>query len=115
MIGMSVALSLSHHYLGRYDKYASQMLAGKLAPINNFLPTSSWEYDVKAATLDCLNYGVPVEGAKALFEAIDKMPTRPAWTAFIVPPDANLKKTSKQLDKYQDDFFHGKLNLNDWK
>ena len=53
-------------------------------------------YGVKAAALNCLTDGVPVEGAVSLFDAIDKMPTRPAWTAFIAPPGANLKKMSKQ-------------------
>jgi hypothetical protein len=109
MIGMTLALSLSQHYLGHFDQYAGQMLAGKLVPINNFIPPDSWEAGVKAATLNCLNCAVAMEGAKALFEAIDKMPSRPAWTAFIVPPTADLKKLNKQLKTYEDEFFHGKL------
>ena len=109
MIGMTLALSLSQHYLGHFNQYAGQMLAGKLVPINNFIPPDSWEAGVKAATLNCLNCAVAMEGAKALFEAIDKMPHRPAWTAFIVPPAADLKKLNKQLKTYEEEFFHGKL------
>jgi hypothetical protein len=115
MIGMTVALSLSHHYLGRYNQYVGEMPANKPVPINNILLASAWEYDVRAAALNCLTDGLPVEGARALFDAIDKMPTRPPWTALIAPPGADLKKMSKQLKVYEDQFFTGKLNLNDWK
>jgi hypothetical protein len=111
MAGMTLALSLSDHYLGHFNQYANQMLAGKLVPINNFIPAGSWEAGLQAAALNCLEYGVPVRGARALFEAIDQMPTRPAWTAFIAPPTADLKKVSAQLQDYQDAFFHGRLKL----
>jgi hypothetical protein len=110
IIGMALALNLSHHYLGHYTKFSSQMLAGKLVPINNFIPPESWEAGLKAATLNCLNCAVATPGAKALFEAIDKMPRRPAWAAFIVPPAADLKKLNNQLKQYEDDYFHGRLN-----
>ena len=43
MIGMTVALNLSHHYLGRYTQYVGEMPADKPVPINNFLPESSWD------------------------------------------------------------------------
>jgi hypothetical protein len=109
MIGMTLALSLSHHYLGHYNQYASMMLAGKLVPINNFITPASWEAGVQTATHNCLECGVPVLGARALFEAIDKMPTRPAWAAFIAPPAANLKNMSAQLQDLEDKYFKGGL------
>ena len=109
IIGMTMALNLSHHYLGHYTKFSSQMLAGKLVPINNLLAPAEWDASVKAATLNALNCALGTDGPKALFEAIDKMPKRPAWTAFIVPPATDLKKLNKQLKKYEDDFFHGGL------
>jgi hypothetical protein len=109
MIGMVMALNLSHHYLGHYTKFSSQMLAGKLVPINTLLAPAEWEASVKAATLNALNTALGTDGPKALFEAIDKMPRRPAWTAFIVPPTADLKKLNKELKKYEDQYFHGGL------
>ena len=48
--------------------------------------------------------------AKALFAAIDKMPHRPAWTAYLVPQNIDIKRLNKQLAKYEVDFFHGGLN-----
>ena len=92
IIGLTVALNLSHHYLGHYTKFSSQMLTGKLVPINNLLAPAEWEASVKAATLNALNCALGTDGPKALFEAIDKMPKRPAWTAFLAPPTADLKK-----------------------
>ena len=109
IIGMAMALNLSHHYLGHYSKFSSQMLAGKLVPINNLLAPAEWDASVKAAALNALNCALGTDGPKALFEAIDKMPRRPAWTAFIVPPATDLKKLNKQLKKYEDEFFHGGL------
>jgi hypothetical protein len=110
IIGMTMALNLSHHYLGHYTKLAGQMLAGKLVPINTLLAPAEWDASVKAATLNALNCALGTDGPKALFEAIDKMPKRPAWTAFIVPPTTDLKQLNKQLKKFEDDFFHGGLN-----
>ena len=109
IIGMALALNLSHHYLGHYTKFSSQMLAGKLVPINLLLAPAEWDASVKAATLNALNCALGTDGPKALFEAIDKMPKRPAWAAFFVPPAADLKKLNKQLKKAEDDYLHGKL------
>jgi hypothetical protein len=107
IIGMTLALNLSHHYLGHYSKLSSQMLAGKLTPINLLLAPAEWDASVKAATLNSLNCALGTDGPKALFEAIDKMPIRPDWTAFVVPPSTDLKKLGKQLTKYENEFFHG--------
>jgi hypothetical protein len=109
MVSMTLALSLSHHYLGHYNQYASMMLAGKLVPINNFITPASWEAGLQTATLNCLECAVPVRGGMALFEALDKMPTRPAWAAFIAPPAASLKNVSAQLKEYERRYFDGGL------
>lgn len=109
MLGMTLALNISHNYLGHFSKYSSQMLAGKLLPINNFLAPAEWDSSVKAAALNSLNCALGTDGVKALFEGIDSMPQRPAWTAFIVPATVDLKKVNKQLAKYEADYFRGGL------
>ena len=109
MIGLTLALNLSHHYLGQYNRHGSQLMAGKLVSISNVLAPEEWDASVKAAALNALNCALGTDGPTALFEAIDQMPKRPAWTAFIAPPTADLKKVNKQLKKYEDDFFHGRL------
>ena len=109
MIGMTLALSLSHHYLGHFTNSPARCSPANWCPSTIFLAPAEWEASVKAATLNALNCALGTDGAKALFEAIDKMPNRPAWTAFIVPPATDLKKLNKQLKKYEEEFFHGKL------
>jgi hypothetical protein len=109
MLGMTMAISLSHHYLGHFNKYANQMLAGKLVPINSLLAQKEWEESVKKATLNSLNCALGTDGVKALFDAIDKMPQRPAWTAFIVPQNVDLKKLNKTLADYEASYFKGGL------
>lgn len=108
MMSMTVAMNLSHHYLGDFDKYATQLRAG--GAINNFITQSEWEKVVRASAVNTLNCAFGTEGAKALFGAIDKMPTRPAWTACIVPEKTDLKKLNTELAKYEVAFFHGGLN-----
>jgi hypothetical protein len=110
MMGMTMAINLSQHYLGQSDKYAGVMQSGKLVPINNLLTPGEWEKGVRAAAVNSLNCALGTEGAKALFDAVDKMPQRPAWTACIVPQNTDIKKLNKQLGKYEVAFFRGGLN-----
>ena len=110
MIGMCIALNLSHHYFGQFDKYTTTMWPGRLIPINNLLTQREWEKDVRAATVNSLNCALGTEGAAALFDAIDSMPRRPTWTAYIVPQNTDIKGLNKQLGRYETDFFHGGLN-----
>jgi hypothetical protein len=109
MLGLTVAISLSQEYLGYFDKYSGQMMGGKLVPINNFLTPEEWEASVKKATLNSLDCALGTEGAKALFEAIDKMPKRPAWTAFVVPQSVDLKKVNEDLATYEASYWRGGL------
>jgi hypothetical protein len=109
MMGITVSLALTHHYLGHYNQFSSQMFASKLVPIDTLITPAEWEATVKAATLNALNTAFGTDGAKALFEAIDKLKTKPNWVAFIVPPTTDLKKLNKELKKYEDDFFKGGL------
>ena len=111
MVSMLMAINLSHHYLGHYSKYADRMIGpdNKPVPINQLLSQAEWEVSVKAGACNSMDCALATEGLKALFDAIDKMPRRPPWTAYIVPQNADLKKLNKQLDRYEYDFFHGKL------
>jgi hypothetical protein len=112
MIGLLTAINLTHHYLGHYDKYSARMTGagGKIAPINSFLTPTEWDVSVKAGVIDALNCALATEGPQALFDAIDRMPTRPAWTLYIIPQQTDIKKLNKQLVKYEDLYFHGRLN-----
>jgi hypothetical protein len=44
-----------------------------------------------------------------LFEAIDLMPRRPAWTAYFAPTNADLKLLNHQLVAYETEFWRGQL------
>ena len=113
MIGMMVAINLSHHYLGHFDKYAPKMAGpgNKTIPINDLLTPEEWEESVKTGALDAMTCALRADGAMVLFDAIDKMPRRPAWTQAIVPKGANLKELNKELARYQKQFDSGRLNF----
>jgi hypothetical protein len=110
MMGMTMAINLSHRYLGEFNKYAREMQGDKLVPLNNLLTPTEWEKGVRAGAVNALNCALGTEGAKALFDAIDKMPGRPAWTACLVPQKTDIKRLNKQLGKYEVAFFRGGLN-----
>ena len=111
MMGMMMAINMSHHYLGHYTKYGPK-LAGpgnKMLPINNFLTAAEWDDSVKAGAKDALNCALSTEGLRVIFEALDKMPVRPAWADYIAPPKTDFKSLNRALAKYEDDFFHGRI------
>jgi hypothetical protein len=113
MIGMMMAINLSHHYLGHFDKYGAKMVGpdNKTIPINDFLTPAEWEVSVKLGATDALTCALSTEGARSLFDAIDKMPRRFGWTEAIAPKDADLKKLNKELADYEKQFYHGGLKF----
>ncbi len=110
MVGMVVAIKLSHHYLGHFKKYTERLKTSdnKVVPINTLLTPPEWEESLKAGSINALNCGFGVEGVKALFDSIEKMPQRPPWTLNFLPADAQVKKIKKSLEKTEKDFFAGK-------
>ena len=110
MVGILIAIELSHHYLGHFKKYRSQLTDanGKPIPINRLLTDDEWEKSVKYGTWNALNCGLGIDGVKALYQVIDEMPRRPAWTEYFLPPDTKVKKVYRQLKKLESDFFSGK-------
>jgi hypothetical protein len=113
MIGLIISINLSHHYLGHFDKYAAKMagIGNATTPINEFLTPSEWEVSIRAGATDALNCALSTDGGKSLFNAIDAMPRRPAWTLAILPRDVDIKKLDKELSKYEDQFYHGGLKF----
>ena len=111
MIALTLAMNLSHHYLAHYDKYAALIPDGKQAPINNLIAPEEWEASVQYATLNSLDCACGTEGAEALFDFVDQMPRRPAWTGYIVPRCVNIKNLNDELSRYEHEYFHGGLKL----
>ena len=102
-----IAIKLSHHYLGHYDKYKDQIDNdfGKTIPINNLLTSKEWEESLKLGIENALNSGIGVDGVKTLFEALDQMPVRPEWTSYFLPDNVKIKKVLKTLDKLEKNYF----------
>ncbi|HEY3854427.1 MAG TPA: hypothetical protein VGO67_08555 [Verrucomicrobiae bacterium] len=111
MIGFMMALNFSHHYLGHYTKYSPRMIGAgnKIGAINELLTPAEWEVSVRAAAVNSLDCALATDGCRALFQAIDKMPTRPAWASYVIPAHVDIKKLDKQLAHYEELFFRGQL------
>lgn len=102
-----IAIKLSHHYLGHYEKYKDKLEDenGKSIPINNLLTSKEWDKALKAGIENALNCGLGVDGVKALYEAIDSMPTRPEWTSYFLPDNVKVSKVVKTLEKMERNYF----------
>jgi hypothetical protein len=110
MIGLTLALNLSHHYLAHCGKYAARMPEGTNALINNFITSSDWAASLHCAALNSLDCALATAGGKVLFDCIDRMPRRPAWTAAVVPQNVDIKRMNQELSQYERQYFHGGLN-----
>lgn len=109
MVGAAVAIKLSHHYLGHYKKYAGKLedAQGQTIPINILLTSAEWEESMRAGVRNALDAGMGIEGPKALFDCIDKMPKRPDWTLYFLPAGAKVKAIKKDMEKIEKKFFAG--------
>ena len=107
MVGALVAIDMAHHYLGHYQKYAARLAdsQGLPVPINTLLTPGEWRDAVVAGSRNALSCGLGVDGLNLLYETIDKMPARPAWTAYFLPEKINVAKIKKELVKIEKDFF----------
>ncbi len=107
MAGTLVAIEMAHHYLGHYRKYAAQLTGpdGQPVPINSLLTAKEWHDAVMAGAENGLECGLSVEGVKFVFDCIDRMETRPAWTAYFLPAGTKVSKIKRDLDRLEKDFF----------
>ena len=70
---------------------------------------AEWDVSVRAAAVNSLDCALATDGSRALFEAIDKMPDRPAWAAYVIPANVDIKKLNKTLAHDEELFFRGQL------
>ena len=110
MVGIVLAIEMSHHYLGHCQKYADKLkdAKGQPVPVNKFLTPDEWEMSLKAGLRNALDRGYGVDGVLALYEAIEKMPQRPAWTVYFLPDWVKVAKLRKDLKRIEENFFAGR-------
>lgn len=109
MVGVVVGINLSHYYLGPYKKYESKLTEtqGKSMAINSLLTQQEWDRALRYGVINALKCGYGVDGVLALFECIDKMPKRPAWTVFFVPDSVKASAAKREMKKLEDRFMRG--------
>lgn len=106
MVGMVLAIELSHHYLGQYTKYSNTLAeTDNEEPINNLLKPSEWEESLKVGVQNALDCGYGIDGLKVFYDAIEKMPQRPDWVDYFLPQHAKVSKLQKDLQKAEDTYF----------
>lgn len=106
MAGALLAINMAHHYLGHYQKY-SVVLADPRNPVSiaSVVTYSEWREAVSKGVKNALSCGLSVEGLKDFYDALDKMPVRPAWASAFLPRDVKIWKIKKDLDWLEGGFF----------
>ena len=105
--GTLLAIEMAHHYLGHHKKYGPPASAAGNAPepFTEKLTEKEWREAVFKGARNALDCGLGVDGFRAILAAVEKLPTRPKWSAYLVHPKADISKLSRELEKLEKDFF----------
>lgn len=112
IVGIVVGIKMAHHTLGHFEKYKDKLVEKegfKPTPIEELLTEKEWEDAYKEGLFISLNAGCFTEGVIPFYEAFDKMPTRPPWAIYFLPPTAKFAKMKKDFVKFQNDYLAGRL------
>jgi hypothetical protein len=106
IVGEVVAVELAHYYLGQYKKYAPRLTnaQGTKTPINALLTPEEWDAAVQAGVRHALDGGLGIDGVKALYDGINRMPKRPAWTLYFLPDNVKVSRLKKDLQKIEEKY-----------
>src|SRR5688572_10579040 len=108
------AVQMAHHYLGHYKKYAPQLGDGKnAAPLYSLLTPREWREAVLAGSRHALDCGLAPEGLVVLYDAITRMPQRPAWALHVMPPAAEISILRLELNRVEATFFDARTAVRD--
>ena len=107
MVGGLLGIDHAHHYLGHYRKNAQHFasLTALPQPINAVITEAEWRQAVLDGARNALACGLGVDGMKAIFECFGQMPTRPAWAAYFIHPQADVRRINDELVQIEREFF----------
>jgi hypothetical protein len=100
------AIEMAHHYLGHYQKYASQLGDSKKPqPLYTVLTPKEWREAVLRGSRHSLECGLAPEGLIVLYDAISRLPKRPSWAVQVIPPAAEVSILRLELKRVEATFF----------
>jgi hypothetical protein len=107
MAGTLLAIQMAHHRLGHYQKYADRLTdaQGQPVPLASVVTPQEWHEAVMRGVNHALKCGFGVDGLRYLYEGLEKMPSRPAWTFQLLPPNAKVSRLCRELARAEQDFF----------
>jgi hypothetical protein len=106
MTGTLLAIEMAHHYLGHSKKHGvTTSTAETPEPFTEKLTEKEWREAVLKGARNALDCGLGVDGFRAILTAVEKLPARPKWSAYLVHPKADISKLSRELEKLEKDFF----------
>jgi hypothetical protein len=108
------AIQMAHHYLGHYKKYAAHLGDSKnVTPLYTVLTAKEWREAVLAGSWHALDCGLAPEGLVVLYDAISRMPQRPAWAIQLMPPAAEISIMRLELNRVEARFFDARTSARD--
>jgi len=107
MVGGLLGIDHAHHYLGHYRRHAKyfDQQTALPQPINALITEEEWRQAVLEGARNALACGLGVDGMKAIFECFGQMPTRPAWAAYFIHPQADVRRINAELVHTEREFF----------
>lgn len=107
MAGALIAIEMAHHYLGHYKKYQGKLkdAQGNPVSINAVITPQDWHDAVMKGAKNALACGLGADGLKLVLETLENKNTRPAWSIYLLPPQANVAKAKRELTRLEKDFF----------
>ncbi len=106
MTGTLLAIEMAHHYLGHSKKHGvATSTAETPGPFTEKVTEKEWREAVLKGARNALDCGLGVDGFRAILTAVEKLPSRPKWSAYLVHPKADISKLSRELEKLEKDFF----------
>lgn len=107
MAGALVAVEMAHHYLGHYKKYEAKLkdAQGNPVSLNSVITPQEWHDAVIKGAKNALACGLGADGLKLVLETLENKETRPTWSIYFVPPQANITKAKRELTRLEKDFF----------
>lgn len=107
MTGTLLAIEMAHHYLGHSKRHGANASADGHAPepFTEKVSEKEWREAVLKGARNSLDCGLGVDGFRAILTAVEKMPSRPKWSACLVHPKADTSKLNRELEKLEKDYF----------
>jgi hypothetical protein len=110
LMGATLAICLSQHYLGFYGKHSERQYndKGEPMPVVLLLSSEEWDRSLEASVRNALSSGISIKSQALLLRHLDAMPRRPKWAGYFLPNTATGVSSGEAMVEMEILFFSDK-------